>query len=61
MEDCPSLYMMDSVEERNKRYFKGKQNNLKNFKMNCMALYYFWYEQKVLGQIEDIFDVLDYL
>lgn len=53
--------MMDSVEERNKRYFKGKQNNLKNFKMNCMALYYFWYEQKVLGQIEDIFDVLDYL
>ncbi|KAG5593819.1 hypothetical protein H5410_035051 [Solanum commersonii] len=48
-------------KERNQRCFEGKQNNMQNFKMNCLALYYFWCEQKVLGQTGEIFDVLDYL
>ena len=48
-------------KERNQRCFKGKKNNLQNFKMNCTALYYFWCKQKVLVQAEELFDVIDYL
>ena len=48
-------------KERNQRCFEGKKNNLQNFKMNCIALYYFWCKQKVLVQSEELFDVIDYL
>ena len=48
-------------KERNQICFKGKKNNLQNFKMNCTALYYFWCKQKVLVQAEELFDVIDYL
>ena len=48
-------------KERNQRCFEGKKNNLQNFKMNCIALYYFWCKQKVLVQVEELFDVIDYL
>ena len=46
-------------KERNQRCFEGKKNNLQNFKMNCIALYYFWCKQKVV-QAEELFDVIDY-
>ena len=48
-------------KERNQRCFEGKKNNLQNFKMNCIALYYFWCKQKVLVQVKELFDVIDYL
>ncbi|KAG5585962.1 hypothetical protein H5410_046396 [Solanum commersonii] len=48
-------------KERNQRCFEGKKNNVQNFKMNCIALYYFWCKLKVLVQAEELFDVLDYL
>ncbi|WMV25665.1 hypothetical protein MTR67_019050 [Solanum verrucosum] len=48
-------------KERDQRCFEGKKNNLQNFKMNCIALYYFWCKQKVLVQTEEFFDVLDFV
>lgn len=47
--------------ERNQRCSEDKKSNIQTFKMNCLALYYFWCKQEVLGQAEDLFDVLDYL
>lgn len=40
---------------------KGVQNSLQNLKMNCLGLFYFWCEHKLLAQTEDIFDALDFL
>lgn len=47
--------------ERKKRCFEGVQSSLQILKMNCLGLFYFWCEQKLLTQTEDIFDVLDFL
>ena len=44
-------------KERNQRCFEGKKNNLRNFKMNYIVLYYFWCKQKVLVHAEELFDV----
>ena len=48
-------------KERNQRGFEDEQNGLQSFKMNCLALFYFWCKQNILVQAEDIWDVLDYL
>lgn len=45
--------------ERNKRCFV--QSSLQILKMNCLGLFYFWCEQILLAQTEDVFDVLDFL
>ena len=37
------------------------QNNIQNLKMNCLGFYYFWREQKLLAQTEDICDVFNFL
>ncbi|KAG5612551.1 hypothetical protein H5410_023832 [Solanum commersonii] len=34
--------------ERNQRCHEGKQSNIQRFKLNCLALYYFWCKQVVL-------------
>ncbi|WMV51976.1 hypothetical protein MTR67_045361 [Solanum verrucosum] len=47
--------------ERNKRCFEGTRNNIQNLKMSCLGLFYFWCEQKLLAQIVDICDVLNFL
>ncbi|WMV30990.1 hypothetical protein MTR67_024375 [Solanum verrucosum] len=46
--------------KRNKRCFVGVQSSLQNLKMNCLGLFYFWCEQKLFAQTEDIlmFDFL---
>ncbi|KAG5575132.1 hypothetical protein H5410_055266 [Solanum commersonii] len=45
-------------KERNQRCFEGKKNNFQNFKMNCIALYYFWCKQKVLVQAKELLDAM---
>ncbi|KAG5596247.1 hypothetical protein H5410_037479 [Solanum commersonii] len=54
---CTSWIMW---KERNRRCFEDKQSNFQKFKMNCLALFYFWCKQKLIAQTEDIFDALDY-
>lgn len=40
--------------EKDKRYSEDWQNGLKKFKMNNLALHYFWCKQEILVQTEDI-------
>ena len=47
-------------KERNRRCFVDKQSIFEEFKMNCLALFYFWRSHKLLAQTEDIFDIIDY-
>lgn len=42
-----------------KDVFEGKQNNIEKSKINCLGLYYFWCKQVVIGDIEDVFNVIE--
>lgn len=60
MEECPGMYMVDSLETKEIKDVWGQANQLQKCKMNCLGLNYFWCNQKVSVQAGDIFDVLDY-
>uniref|UniRef100_M1CC58 Reverse transcriptase zinc-binding domain-containing protein n=1 Tax=Solanum tuberosum TaxID=4113 RepID=M1CC58_SOLTU len=47
--------------ERNQRCFEGKNNNIQKIKINCLGLYYFWCKQVVIGNSEDVSNVIDWL
>ncbi|WMV42260.1 hypothetical protein MTR67_035645 [Solanum verrucosum] len=47
--------------ERNRRCFEGKQSNIQRFKLNCLALYYFWCKLIVLDSSEIISTTIDWL
>lgn len=48
-------------KERNQRCFEGKQNNIQKIKTNCLGLYYFWCKQVVIGDAENVFNIIDWL
>ncbi|WMV14448.1 hypothetical protein MTR67_007833 [Solanum verrucosum] len=48
-------------KERNQRCFEGKQNNIQKIKTNCLGLYYFWCKQVVIGDTENVFNIIDWL
>lgn len=55
MDDCPSMYMADSLGKKEIKDVLRASKPIQKFKMNCLGLCYF------LVQAEDIFDVLYYL
>ncbi|KAG5567895.1 hypothetical protein H5410_065090 [Solanum commersonii] len=48
-------------KERNQRCFEGKQNNIQKIKANCLGLYYFWCKQVVIEDVENVFNIIDWL
>ncbi|WMV46720.1 hypothetical protein MTR67_040105 [Solanum verrucosum] len=46
-------------KERNQRCFEGKHNNIQKIKTNCLGLYYFWCKQVVIGDAENVFNIID--
>lgn len=56
---CSWWQLVDSEEGKEQKMLWRQIENLLEFKMNCLALYYFWYNKKLIAQAEDIFDVLD--
>ena len=51
--------MVDSVETKESKMFRGQGEQFAEFQDDRIALYYFWCKQKVLVQAEELFDVID--
>uniref|UniRef100_A0A0V0H8V7 Putative ovule protein n=1 Tax=Solanum chacoense TaxID=4108 RepID=A0A0V0H8V7_SOLCH len=43
---------------KERRCFDGHNRNLQKIRMNCISLLYFWCEQKLVGEIENLVDFI---